>query len=81
MMGDASPIGGESGGFDDVEFDHWMRVAQARLDAELRQLVSRAAAGLELDAASAGGNRVRRFGIARGGVAGGTRGAAADGLR
>ena len=30
MMGDASPIGVESGGFDDVEFDHWMRVAQAR---------------------------------------------------
>ena len=48
MMGDACPIGLESGGFDDVEFDPWMRVAQARLDAELRQLVSRAAAGLEL---------------------------------
>ena len=55
MMGDACPIGLESGGFDDVEFDHWMRVAQARLDAELRQLVSRAAAGLELTLRQPGG--------------------------
>lgn len=55
MMGDACPIGVESGGFDDVEFDHWMRVAQARLDAELRQLVSRAAAGLELTLRQPGG--------------------------
>ena len=61
MMGDASPIGVESGGWDDVEFDHWMRVAQARLDAELRQLVSRAAAGLELTRVSRGepGRRYR----------------------
>ena len=30
MMGDPCPLGVASGGFDDVEFDHWMRVAQVR---------------------------------------------------
>jgi hypothetical protein len=30
MVGDPCPIGVEAGGFDDVEFDHWMRVAQVR---------------------------------------------------
>ena len=29
MMGEPCVIGVETGGFDDVEFDHWMRVAQA----------------------------------------------------
>ena len=38
-----------------MEFDHWMRVAQARTDAELRTLVMRGAAGLEVSTRSPGG--------------------------
>mgnify|MGYP003948851109 CR=1 FL=1 len=48
MLVEPCAIGVESGGFDEVEFDHWMRVAQARTDAELRTLTMRVGAGLEL---------------------------------
>ena len=46
MLVEPCAIGVESGGFDDVEFDHWMRVAQARTDAELRTLTMRVGGGL-----------------------------------
>lgn len=42
-------------GFDDAEFDHWMRVSQARTDAELRTLVMRGGAAMELKIRQPGG--------------------------
>ena len=42
-------------GFDDIEFDHWMRVSQARTDAELRTLVMRGGAAMELKIRQPGG--------------------------
>ena len=42
-------------GFDDVEFDHWMRLSQARTDAELRTLTMRGGAAMELKIRQPGG--------------------------
>ena len=63
MTGDPSHVGapdwssGDPGRFDDVEFDHWMRLARARIDAEIRSAAQRACAGLDakLNAARVGG--------------------------
>ena len=63
MTGDPSHVGapdwssGDPGRFDDVEFDHWMRLARARIDAEIRGAAQRACAGLDakLNAARVGG--------------------------
>ena len=55
MMGEPCAIGVADGGFDDVEFDHWMRLAQARTDNELRTLTMRGGAGLELKLRQPGG--------------------------
>jgi hypothetical protein len=63
MTGDPSHVGapdwssGDPGRFDDVEFDHWMRLARARIDAEIRGAAQRACAGLDAkrNAARVGG--------------------------
>ena len=59
MTGDASgtdhPLNKQHGGFDDTEFEHWGRVAGARLDQELRSLTQRAGAGLEFKIRTPGG--------------------------
>ena len=59
MTGDAGypehPLNMEHGGFDDCEFEHWIRVAGARVDQELRALVQRAGAGLEFKIRTPGG--------------------------